>query len=874
MNATQVQQYLEQGILPDTIRSFGIVPEAVIQEAIRKKQAAAKVSPAVADQVQATVTETTAPVWETSAHEEIDLATVSPEDLGLDPFDFSDPLVKKIYRAQDANDDPYPKFPEALKQSKGFVTWKGDVQYKQPYQSGTTIPASYNNPDHLVTYETAIKNILQGKGYPHIGLAPANGRVAFDIDSCRDPQTGVVKQWAIDFINLFPSTYIEVTPSLTGLRLWALVPSLAEQRITIYKIDPALAAVASKAPQIEVLTTRYATITGVPYLKAPSTVAKLSEQEYAPIKEYLERLAVTPADKKQKTRFELVPGTTRFEAVPVVADPVFQMLFEKVGWLPFEQRVQKMTDSRFHDFSVSDKMTFCPMPQHTPRGPEIPFTSKIFGSYGDGNAVYCFGCQFGGDLVSAVKEFDAGEEGGKIEYANMYECGRAICKEQRLNPEEYFPQKGTTTEPTEEQKKESGEYRLEFSEDTEVIPPFDPTVVNGIYAKLVELMTRGTTLVPQYAFLAAKTYIGLRLAGKVKFATVDAQPRYFGVPIGETGSGKGAAWSRLMGFLNALGLTGSSGVKILNGVDSGAGLKDFFFEPPERDGVLLYVDEAATYANKTTATRNPSALDEVLELVDNTSISRTLSAGRSKKTSKKKDDAHLAMYMCAQDGDVLLRLFAGRGKLGALDRLTPEYSQPVKPGRMPEISATDAMNLFIELEKLIQAVVGKTIEMEPEAETLLETFWESQASTTQTKVRWKKYVQVDAYMSAFGMGRGTVTLEDMQIAIRLFERQLILRRVFFKNMDVGDKVGYYLAKCKVITEWMLAQQAAGKAVWTYAQSKRDYESKTGAYKAHEEAFFDKAWVLHSRGRLSDVKVKKSNGQDYTKYIPQPAEPDE
>jgi Bifunctional DNA primase/polymerase, N-terminal len=97
------------------------------------------------------------------------------------------------------------------------------------------------------------------------------------------------------------------------------------------------------------------------------------------------------------------------------------------------------------------------------------------------------------------------------------------------------------SEPTEEQKKESGEHRLEFSEDTEVIPAFDPSVVNGIYARFVELMTRGTTLVPQYAFLAAKTYIGLRIAGRVKFATVDAQPRYFGVAIGETGSGKGAA---------------------------------------------------------------------------------------------------------------------------------------------------------------------------------------------------------------------------------------------------------------------------------------------------------------------------------------------
>jgi hypothetical protein len=163
-----------------------------------------------------------------------------------------------------------------------------------------------------------------------------------------------------------------------------------------------------------------------------------------------------------------------------------------------------------------------------------------------------------------------------------------------------------------------GEHRLEFTEDAAVIPEFDPSVINGIYAKLVELMTRGTTLVPQYAYLAAKTYVGLRLAGKVKFATVDAQPRYFGVVIGETGSGKGAAWTRLTQILNSSGaIKGSPGaVKILDGVDSGAGLKDFFFEDPQDEGVLVYVDEAASYANKTTATRNPSALDDLLELVD------------------------------------------------------------------------------------------------------------------------------------------------------------------------------------------------------------------------------------------------------------------
>jgi Bifunctional DNA primase/polymerase, N-terminal len=582
----------------------------------------------------------------------------------------------------------------------------------------------------------------------------------------------------------------------------------------------------------------------------------------------------TKSEKGQKMKSQLVPGTTRFEAVPAEADPAFKKLFDEVGWEPFEQRVRKMADARFHNFTLTDKLSFCPMPGHAPRGPEVPFTSKIFGTFGNGDVVHCFGCTFGGDMVKAVYTFDAGEEGGKISYGNMYECARVICKEQGLDPAEYFPQKGVSAEPTEEQKKESGEHRLEFSEDTEVIPAFDPSVINGIYAKFVELMTRGTTLVPQYAFLAAKTYIGLRLAGKVTFATVDAQPRYFGVAIGETGSGKGAAYSRLLQILHACGsLKGSPGmIKIMNGVDSGSGLKDFFFEDPQDEGVLVYIDEAATYANKATATRNPSALDDLLELVDQTAISRTLSVGLGKKKSKKKNDAYLAMYMCAQDGDVLQRLFAGRGKLGALDRLTPEYSVAVKPGRMPEISPSDAMRVFGEVTAMIEAAKGKTIGIQPEAEALLESFWESQSSTTQTKVRWKKYIQVDAYMSAFGLGRDTVTLEDMQIAIRIFERQLILRRAFFKNMDVTDKVGYYLAKCKVITEWMLVQQAAGKAEWTYAQSKRDYETKTHAFREHEEAYFEKAWILHSKGRLSEIRVKKSNGHEYVKYIPTPEEP--
>jgi len=39
------------------------------------------------------------PAWEKPDHTEIDLKTVNPEDLGLDPFNFADPLVRAITQA-------------------------------------------------------------------------------------------------------------------------------------------------------------------------------------------------------------------------------------------------------------------------------------------------------------------------------------------------------------------------------------------------------------------------------------------------------------------------------------------------------------------------------------------------------------------------------------------------------------------------------------------------------------------------------------------------------------------------------------------------------------------------------------------------------
>jgi hypothetical protein len=106
------------------------------------------------------------------------------------------------------------------------------------------------------------------------------------------------------------------------------------------------------------------------------------------------------------------------------------------------------------------------------------------------------------------------------------------------------------------QAESSQEVSIPVDENSEeAIPDFDPTVINGIYAKFVHLVTRGTTLAPQYAYVIAKTIVGLRMAGKVKFENLDVEPRFYTALIGATGSGKGEAWRRVEQILRPEGAT-------------------------------------------------------------------------------------------------------------------------------------------------------------------------------------------------------------------------------------------------------------------------------------------------------------------------------
>jgi hypothetical protein len=404
----------------------------------------------------------------------------------------------------------------------------------------------------------------------------------------------------------------------------------------------------------------------------------------------------------------------------------------------------------------------------------------------------------------------------------------------------------------------------DLEEILDLIPPFDPSVMSGIYKRFVEVATRGTTMVPQFVYAIAKTVVGARMAGKVTFENLDVEPRFYTALIGETGSGKGEAWRRVLQILTCDSQIGNvAGLKIINSADSGAGIKDAFFDPPEDAPMLMYVDEIEGFGNKAAATRNPAILDTLIELADSTSISRVKVAKKGGKASKTKNNARLCAVLCGQDGHVYMKALAGRTKLGLWDRLTPEYSFVVEAGDLPRISTADAIQVLNDLLKLDYSGV---MTMAPSAKTLVDEFWSQQTPETKKKARWKKSLTLDVYMNAFGRGVKVAELEDVESAIKTFTRQLVIRQIHFTT-EVPDRTGYYQSLIKTITQKMERQIKAGVSPALVAKSRRDYEKETHAHRDNEAHLFDRAWNIYAPVWLTRFDVKKANGQIYLKYLP-------
>lgn len=114
------------------------------------------------------------------------------------------------------------KIPQYLKEYGQFCNWKYELrkgnQTKVPYTPGTTLKANVNNPATFTDYDTA----ASATGYDGIGVRVCDRLVGIDLDHCI--VDGNLFPWAQEIVDRFSATYIEISPSGTGIRIFCLLP--------------------------------------------------------------------------------------------------------------------------------------------------------------------------------------------------------------------------------------------------------------------------------------------------------------------------------------------------------------------------------------------------------------------------------------------------------------------------------------------------------------------------------------------------------------------------------------------------------------------------------------------------------------------------
>lgn len=156
--------------------------------------------------------------------------------------------------------------PQILKSIPNWVSWrlvnKDGRDTKEPFVCGTDKHASSTDSSTWTSFENAVAstpiNSTEGIGFVIGGDAITQQLVGFDLDGCRNPETGELASWAEELIDRLYS-YTEVTPSGLGLRIWVRGNLPGADRV--FNLDPKVGF--GNKVKIEVFDhARYFTITG------------------------------------------------------------------------------------------------------------------------------------------------------------------------------------------------------------------------------------------------------------------------------------------------------------------------------------------------------------------------------------------------------------------------------------------------------------------------------------------------------------------------------------------------------------------------------------------------------------------------------------
>jgi len=115
--------------------------------------------------------------------------------------------------------------PDELKSVPQWVVWRAGSRNgritKVPYNARTHQNASSTDPKTWGSFEIALDALQSNRKYNGIGfvLSPEDDFIGWDLDHCRDPETGQIEPWAQNIIDKLNS-YSEISPSGTGIRIF------------------------------------------------------------------------------------------------------------------------------------------------------------------------------------------------------------------------------------------------------------------------------------------------------------------------------------------------------------------------------------------------------------------------------------------------------------------------------------------------------------------------------------------------------------------------------------------------------------------------------------------------------------------------------
>ncbi len=179
--------------------------------------------------------------------------------------------------------------PDVLKAGERWVTCD---EHKVPLiaiENGAVFAASSTNSDTWRPYEVALKTYSENEHIAGIGriIEENEDYVGVDLDDCIDGDTGEISSWASTIIERLGS-YAEVSPSLTGVKIWTRAPEITR---------------AYKKPGLEIYPRgRYFTVTGLLLSTSETEIRESGEELQSIIEEEFPRVGRdrTPYDGPKK----------------------------------------------------------------------------------------------------------------------------------------------------------------------------------------------------------------------------------------------------------------------------------------------------------------------------------------------------------------------------------------------------------------------------------------------------------------------------------------------------------------------------------------------------------------------------------------------